>query len=307
MDSFVERLGRRIGIRHEPVRCFLAELFGTFMLTLLIDGSVAQTVLTKSTKNVTLKDLNGTTIGTFEQSQEGLNVFLSIQLAHLVGLAFGIFVSGGVSGGHINPAVTLAMAIIGRLPWSRVPFYILGQMIGGFLSAPVIYGVYYEAIAANELGAMGIWATGPYEFTTTGMAIGCSIIATFILVTAIMAVTDQKNMPAPPAMIPIVVGLAAMASGLGYGFNGFALNPARDFGPRIFESFLSGIGSTTFRKRHLVPYFFWIPALIPFLGAILAALVYILLVELHHPRDYTVGGTEDDKDSESSNNSTTKI
>jgi len=294
----MERLGRKFGIRNNYIRCFLAELFGTFMLTLLIDGSVAQLVLTKKDKVVVeiLKTDNGSTqtVGTFTRNEEGLNTFLTIQLAHMVALTFGIFISGGVSGGHVNPAVTLAMALIGRLKWGKVPFYVVGQFLGGFLSAPVIYGVYYAAIRDKGLGAMGIWATGPYEFTTVGMAIGCSIIATFILVTAIMAVTDQKNLPAPPGMVPICVGLAAMASGIGYGFNGFALNPARDFAPRIFEAIL--FGSVPFRKRGQVDYFFWIPGLVPFLGAILAAGVYLLLIELHHPCDYSLGGDDDLKD-----------
>jgi len=304
-ENCVERLGRKIGIKNENVRCFLAELFGTFMLTLIIDGSVAQKVVTETVKTVPIigHDVNGSEIvvGTFQQNVEGLNVFLSIQLAHLVALTFGIFISGGISGGHINPAVTLAMALIGRLKWSKVPFYVVGQMLGGFLSAPIIYGIYYEGIKAKGDGAMGIWATRAAPFSTTGMAVGCSIIAVFILVTAIMAVTDQKNMPASPGMIPIVVGLAAMASGLGYGFNGFALNPARDFAPRIFESFV--YGAKPFDDISLVPHFFWIPLFVPFLGAILAAGVYILLIELHHPREYTVGITEE----ANGNSSTTKI
>merc|ERR1712048_1262564 len=144
------------------------------------------------------------------------------------------------------------------------------------------------------LGATGIFATGPYEFTTTGMAIGCSIVATFILVTAIMAVTDQRNLPASPAMVPFCVGLAAAASGIGYGVNGFALNPARDFAPRIFEAIL--LGSAPFRKLGQVEYFFWIPALVPFFGALLAAGLYILLIELHHPLEYEFGGQEELKD-----------
>jgi len=296
-ETKLERLSRRYGIRNEYIRCFLAELFGTFMLTLLIDGSVAQMVVTRKNDAVVkiVRGENGTTttVGTFQRNEEGLNTFLQIQIAHLCALTFGIFISGGISGGHINPAVTLAMAIIGRLNWGKVPFYVSAQFLGAFLSAPIIYGVYYEPMKELGIGIIGIFGTRPHDSTTVGMAIGCSIIATFILVTGIMAVTDQRNLPASPGNVPFSVGLAAMASGISFGINGFALNPARDFAPRIFEAIM--LGSPPFRKLGQVDFFFWIPGLVPFLGAIVAAGAYILLIELHHPVEYAVRDAEEMK------------
>lgn len=284
-ESCFEKMQRRFGLRNELARLFLAELFGTFILVTLIDSSIAQKVLTETKDVITIKDGNGTITGTFTQFHEGLNTFLGIQLGHFVGITFGIFVCGGVSGGHINPAVTLAMAIIGRLEWKKVPAYMAGQFLGAFIACPIIYAIYVNGVTelhARGGSAMGVWATGPYGFATAGMAIGDQIFGTAILLIVIMAVTDKRNIDVPASTVPFCVGLAVFAVGLGFGTNaGFALNPARDFAPRIFESFI--YASDPFTRGGLTPYYFWIPALIPFVGAVAGALVYLLLIELHHP------------------------
>jgi MIP family channel proteins len=284
-ESVVEKMQRRFGLRNELARLFLAEGFGTFILVTLIDASIAQKVLTETKDVIIIKDANGTVTGTFTQFHEGLNTFLGVQLAHFVGILFGIFVCGGISGGHINPAVTLAMAIIGRLEWRKVPAYMAGQFIGAFLACPIIYAIYRNGVTelhARGGSAMGVWATGPYSFTTHGMAIGDQIFGTAILLIVIMAVTDKKNIDVPQSMVPFCVGLAVFAVGLGFGTNaGFCLNPARDFAPRIFETFL--YASKPFTRGALTPHYFWIPALVPFVGAVAGALVYLLLIELHHP------------------------
>lgn len=284
-DSNMETLGRRIGIKNEHIRICLAEMLGTFIVVLVIDSTVAQKVLTEETKTVTITDENGTTVGSYDQKTEGLNTFLGIQLAHFLGIAFGIYISGGISGGHVNPAVTLAMALIGRVRWSFVPFYFIGQFLGAFASAPVIYGVYFEPLneIATKGAELGIWATRPWEKSTTGMAIGDTIVGTFILVIVIMAVTDKRNLGVPSSMVPIAVGMGAMGAGLGFGVNGFALNPARDFGPRCFECILNGSGQL--RTINQVDFYFWIPGLIPFVGAFAAAVIYLLFIEIHHPRN----------------------
>lgn len=304
--SFITSLSCKVGIRNRHIRCLLAEMLGTFMVVLVINATIAQKVLTETTRTIKIvRQVNNKTetFATFQRQREGLNDFLSIQLAHFLALTFGVFIAGGVSGGHVNPAVTLAMALLGRLRWGLVPVYLIGQYVGAFISAPIIYGIYYWPIVDAGEGAMGIWATRPWEESTTAMAVGSSIIATFILVMSIMAASDKKNMNVPQSMVPIVVGMGAMAPGLGFGINGFALNPARDFASRIFECFL--FGSKPLRKIHQIPFFFWIPGLIPFLGAILAAIVYLLFIELHHPKEQVLSRYELKKNDSSSVSSLT--
>merc|ERR1711990_699706 len=198
-------------------------------------------------------------------------------------VAFGVYACGGISGGHINPAVTLAMAIIGRLEWIKVPFYFIGQYLGAFCASVLIYAIYYKGLLTNgellysKIG--GIWATKPYSFTSTEMAFGDQIFGTFLLLVCVMALTDAKNMAPHKGLIPILVGFVVFGVGLSFGTNaGFAINPARDFGPRLFEAII--LGSETFTNG---AYYFWIPIVGPHIGAILGALVYIFLIEIHHP------------------------
>jgi len=261
-----ERLAGK-GIKSAAIRCMLAEFLGTFLLVAFGDGAVAQAVTSKNA------DPNGTP----------LNTYLSIQWGFFCGIAFGVYACGGISGGHINPAVTLAMAIIGRLEWIKVPFYFIGQYLGAFCASVLIYAIYYKGLLTNgellysKIG--GIWATKPYSFTSTEMAFGDQIFGTFLLLVCVMALTDAKNMAPHKGLIPILVGFVVFGVGLSFGTNaGFAINPARDFGPRLFEAII--LGSETFTNG---AYYFWIPIVGPHIGAILGALVYIFLIEIHHP------------------------
>jgi len=114
----------KLRIRNSLVREFFAELLGTFVLIVLGDGAVAQMVLT----------------------EKSLATYLSVNFGYAMAVAFGVYVSGGVSGGHINPAVTLVMAVIGRLKWIKVPVYMAGQYLGAFLGSAVVFGVYHDLI-----------------------------------------------------------------------------------------------------------------------------------------------------------------
>lgn len=243
----------------------LAEMLGTFLLVAFGDGSVAQAVTS---------GLGG---------KPSLNSYLSINWGFFCGISFGVYACGGVSGGHINPAVTLAMAIIGRLKWYLVPFYFIGQYLGAFLASVLIYLIYYGGLTMDGLDGYGqiggIWATKPFGFTTTEMALGDQIFGGFLLVVCVMALTDPKNMGPHKGLVPILVGFVVFGVGLSFGTNaGFAINPARDFGPRLFEAIL--FGAETFTNGS---YYFWIPIVGPHIGAVLGALVYIFMIEMHHP------------------------
>jgi len=252
------------GIRSMAIRCLLAEMLGTFLLVAFGDGSVAQMVTTE------------------KFSGKALNSYLSVNWGFFCGIAFGVYACGGISGGHINPAVTLAMAIIGKLKWYLVPFYFIGQYVGAFLASVLIYLIYYAGIHQEgkfnyaEMG--GIWASKRHPFTTTEMALGDQIFGAFLLVVCVMAITDSKNMAPHKGLVPILVGFVVFGVGLSFGTNaGFAINPARDFAPRIFEAII--FGADAFKGGE---YYFWIPIIGPHIGAILGALIYIFMIEMHH-------------------------
>jgi len=261
--SWPERLASK-GIKNFAVRVLLAEMLGTFLLVAFGDGSVAQMVTSK-----------------------GLNTYLSVNWGFFCGIAFGVYACGGVSGGHINPAVTLAMAIIGRCEWYLVPFYFVGQYLGAFIASVLIYLIYYGGLHTAD-GSLdtyknigGIWATKPFSFTTTEMALGDQIFGAFLLVVCVMALTDSKNMGPHKGLVPILVGFVVFGVGLSFGTNaGFAINPARDFGPRLFEAIL--FGAETFSSPKGM-YYFWVPIIGPHIGAVLGALIYIFMIEMHHP------------------------
>lgn len=250
------------GIKSIAVRCMLAEMLGTFLLVAFGDGSVAQMVTTKN-------------------AGSALNSYLSVNFGFFCGITFGVYASVGISGGHINPAVTLAMAIVGRLEWYKVPFYMIGQYVGAFLASIFVYVIYLGGLKGDFADDGGIWATQRGAFTTTGMAFGDQIFGTFLLLVCVLALTDSKNGGPPKGVVPVLVGFVVFGVGLAFGTNaGFAINPARDFGPRVWEALV--YGGETFSKGD---YYFWVPILGPHVGAILGAFVYILMVEMHHPSE----------------------
>ncbi|XP_042884142.1 aquaporin-7-like [Penaeus japonicus] len=227
-NKVVETLQSKMRLRNPMFREFLAEFLGTFILVLFGDASVAQKVLTN--------DANGD--------------FFSVNWGWGIAVTLGVLVSGGVSGGHINPAVTVAMAVWGKHPWVKVPVYVIAQYLGGFLASAVLYGVYLNALDAYEaertLATAGIFATYPgamtaangtlvTEFLSNGNGMGDQVVGTMLLLICVCAITDPRNMEVPKALIPLFVGFTVLNIGVCFGFNcGYALNPARDLAPRFF-------------------------------------------------------------------------
>ncbi|EAU82880.2 hypothetical protein CC1G_05502 [Coprinopsis cinerea okayama7 len=175
--------------------------------------------------------------------------YLSINVGWGVGVAMGVWLSGGISGGHINPAVTLALATFRGFPWRKVPGYILAQILGGIAGAAVIYGNYFQAINIIEGGShirteltRGLFATYP------------------------------KNCPPPAGLAPLLLFFLVLGIGTSLGMQtGYAINPARDLGPRILTA-MAGYGRAVFNFRS--QYWFWCPFLAPILGAQVAAVIY---------------------------------
>jgi len=244
-------------------RELLAEFFGTFILIVFGVGVVAQVVLSR-----------GTAGG-----------FLSINIAWGLAVTMGCYVSAGVTGAHLNPAVTLALAAHRHFPWGKVLPYALAQIAGAFVASAVVFVTYHEALTAFDggvrhvLGAQGtagIWATYPQPFLSTfpGGFID-QVVGTALLVAGIFGITDSRNSPAPAGLAPVVVGLLVLLIGATFGFNsGYAINPARDFGPRLF-TFVAGWGGEVFRAGNM---WWWVPVVAPCVGGVLGGWVYDALV-----------------------------
>jgi MIP family channel proteins len=251
------------------LREVLAEFFGTFILIVFGVGVVAQVVL----------------------SRNGAGSYLSINIAWGLAVVMGCYVSAGVTGAHLNPAVTLALAAHRRFPWDKVLPYSIAQVAGAFAASAIVFLTYHEALDAFDggvrqvLGAQGtagIWATYPQPFLSVfpGGFVD-QVVGTALLVAVIFGITDSRNSPAPAGLAPVVVGLLVVLIGATFGFNsGYAINPARDFGPRLFTS-IAGWGGEVFRAGHA---WWWVPIVAPLIGGVLGGWIYDLFVGNHFPK-----------------------
>lgn len=245
-----------------------AEFLGTFLIIVFGCGAVAQVLL----------------------SGHDNGEYLSINLGWGLGVMLGVYAAGGVSGAHLNPAVTLALAVWRRFPWSKLLPYCLAQLAGAFVASAVVYVTYREALGEFDrgvrqvLGAQGtagIWATYPQPFLSPvpGGLID-QIVGTALLVICIFALNDPRNRAPVAYLTPLLVGAVVLAIGIAFGFNcGYAINPARDLGPRLFTC-LAGWGSEVFRVG---PYWWWIPIVGPLVGGVLGGGIYDLLITRQHP------------------------
>ncbi|KAF9924329.1 hypothetical protein FBU30_005667 [Linnemannia zychae] len=183
-------------------------------------------------------------------------------------LTLAIYASGGISGAALNPAVTLAMAIFRDFAWIDVPLYWIAQTLGAFVGALFVYVLNGPAIRAlDQTKTIGIFITGlQSRDTSTGIAFFAEFLGTAVLVFAILATSQGRGItPADPRFQPVVIGMTLASIGLSIGTQtGFALNPARDFAPRVFVA-IAGWGGEAFSRQD---YYFWVPIVAPFVGAI---------------------------------------
>jgi MIP family channel proteins len=201
----------------------------------------------------------------------------------------GVYVAGGVSGAHLNPAVTLALAVTRGFAWSKVAPYVAAQVAGAFIGSAVVFLTYHQAFAAFDGGVRqvvgdqataGIFATYPQPFLSLSGGFIDQVIGTALLMIGVLAVTDQRNNAAPGWLTPVLVGLLVVAIGVAFGFNaGYAINPARDIGPRFF-SFVGGWGGAVFTAGGG---WWWVPIAAPCVGAVAGAVAYDTLIARHHP------------------------
>jgi len=268
---------------------FLSEYLGTFVLIAFGDGVVAMAV---AALNQSGRAATNSTI--FLASGD----WLLITFGWFVAVVLGIYVAGGISGAHINPAVTIALAVKRGFPWSKVPHYIFAQVAGAFTAAALVYLNYKDSIKsyehvthavrgqASSIASYSIFATFPAPFfhNNVGPFID-ELIGTALLVGIVLAVIDERNL-APKANIgPYIIGLLVAGIGMSYGANsGYAINPARDFGPRFF-AWIAGWkgvalpGNYDFKpgSPHVTNYW-WVPIVAPIVGAVIGAIVYDVFI-----------------------------
>lgn len=239
---------------------FIAELIGTMLLILLGNGVVA---------NVVLKGTKGNNSG-----------WIVITTAWALAVFVGVIVAGPISGAHLNPAVTIGLAIAGKFSWDLVPTYIAAQMIGGMLGGFLVwlFNKDHFAITEDEGAKLACFSTTPAIRNTFSNLIS-EIIGTFVLVFVIFHFADPAiSLNTDPnakiglgsvGAIPVALLVWAIGLSLG-GTTGYAINPARDLAPRIMHAILPVKGSSDWSYA-------WIPVVGPILGATLAALLYMAL------------------------------
>ncbi|CAI5739110.1 unnamed protein product [Hyaloperonospora brassicae] len=243
------------------IRECLAELLGTFVMICFGLGVNNQVSLSNET--------NGT--------------WLSINLAWGIGVLMAVYCSEGVSGAHLNPAVSLTHAVYGRLRWWKLPGYCLSQCIGAFIGAAAIYLLDYQKIQRVDSTldtTQSNFATYPNVDINNYTAFYTEVLASGMLLLCIYAITDQNNRSPGTVGTPFAFALMIMALGMSFGMNtGYAMNPARDFGPRLL-TYAVGYGSNVWTADG---FYFWIPIVGPLVGGVIGAGLYRLLVQMQHP------------------------
>jgi glycerol uptake facilitator protein len=229
---------------------FTAELIGTAILILFGDGVVAGVLLNRS------KAQNGG--------------WIVITMGWGLGVAAAVFAVAEFSGAHINPAVTIGLASIGAVSWGDVPLYIIGQFAGAFLGAVLVWLAYLPHWEDTEDPGLklAVFCTGP---AIRNYSLNCvtEVIGTFALVLGVLAIVNNQG-AADSGLVPLLVGFLVVSIGLSLGGpTGYAINPARDLGPRIAHAVLpiAGKGESDWSYS-------WVPVAAPVVGGILGALVY---------------------------------
>ena len=240
----------------------LAEFLGTAVLILFGDGVVAMVVL----------------FGNAIPGEVVKGGYTNVTLAWGLGVTMGIYVAGKVSGAHLNPAVTLAMAAFRRFPAGKIIPYWLAQTAGAFVGAALVFWDYLPAFHRLDPSlekTAGVFCTFPAFPASPQAGFLDQVLGTALLVLLILAITDEFNMPPGSNLAPLMIGLVVVAIGMSFGgMHGYAINPARDFGPRLF-TVVAG-----FRNNGLTDgsHVWWVPVLGPLLGGLVGAALYDLAI-----------------------------
>jgi glycerol uptake facilitator protein len=269
------KVGVKTGWRARNLRTeLLAEFFATFVMLAFGAGVVAVAV-------VGLPE-SGRTPAIFA----GAGDWLLITWGWAMAVTMAIYVAGGVTGAHLNPAVTFALAVKGDFPWRKVLPYSGAQVAGALAGVALVYADYVPAIdmwnsahsvamraAPGGMTTFSIFATFPAHYYGSGLLgpLFDQIVGTFFLLVCVLAIIDSMNVGVKANLAPFMVGMAVAAIGMSFGTgSGYAINPARDFGPRVF-CWLMGWGPNAFPGPNG---YWWVPILGPLVGAPLGAVAY---------------------------------
>ncbi|NXV21709.1 AQP10 protein, partial [Cepphus grylle] len=232
--SFMKKAQALLRIRNQLARECLAELLSVFVLMLINLGGAAQMVTTSKTKG---------------------NYFSSY-LAGALAIMVAVHTGGGVSGAHLNPAFSFAVCLLEQFPWWKFPIYVAVQTLGSFIAAAAVYVLYYDAIWHYSNGTLttsgpretaSIFATYPADYVSIANGFLDQVISTGMLILGVLAIMDTRNKPVPKGLEPVAVALLVLAIEVSMGSNcGCPMNPARDFGPRLF-TYMAGWGAEVFR------------------------------------------------------------
>ncbi|MBV9003426.1 MAG: aquaporin family protein [Solirubrobacterales bacterium] len=289
-DASARRLGWRAGLGGE----LWAEFFGTFILICFGDGVVAMLwALNGSGRSIPTVFTPAAGIFSSHAPLLGSGDWLLITFGWAFAVTFAIYTVGGVTGAHINPAITLGAAMRKALPWNKVAPYWAVQVAGAFVGAALVFLVYNNAInhfdqvnhlvkgrtppaMGNSLATYSTFATfpAPYFHNVLGPIVD-QVVGTFFLALFVFAVTDELALAPGSNLGPLIVGFIVLAIGISFGANaGYAINPARDFGPRLF-AWIAGWGRLAMPGDYgWINTYFWVPIVAPLIGAALAVPAY---------------------------------
>ncbi|KAL7980295.1 hypothetical protein Chor_014624 [Crotalus horridus] len=248
-------LKEKVALKNHLLKEGLAELLGTFILVALGCGCVAQTVLSRGV----------------------LGGALMISVGFAMAVTVAIYVAGGISGGHINPAVSFAMCLTGKMKWVKFP----GPALLPVASSTDALMFYTNGIFAvkGPNATAHIFATYPQEYLSLTNGFADQMMSTAFLILGVFAIIDTDNLGVPKGLEPIAIGLLIILLTSSMALNsGCAMNPARDLGPRLF-TYLAGWGGEVFTAGHN---WWWVPIAGPMVGAALGAATYMLFIEVHH-------------------------
>uniref|UniRef100_UPI0039817C3C aquaporin n=1 Tax=Salmonella sp. s51228 TaxID=3159652 RepID=UPI0039817C3C len=212
------------------------------------------------------------------------------------------YTCAGVSGGHINSAITIALGVTGRFPLRKVPFYVLAQFLGSFVASFLVFLYYFDAMNYLDNGSrefngvnetFRIWITNPQDHVSNLTHFWDQFWSTFLFLFLILATFDRPNAGVPHSFKPIAVGLIVFALSVAFGYNcGGGVNPIRDFPPRCFVAIMWGAGVFP-----LHDYYFFVPIFAPILGGTVGTIAYTFFIETHHyPAAKPVSPSESKRD-----------
>ncbi|NXD83372.1 AQP7 protein, partial [Halcyon senegalensis] len=221
--------------------------------------------------------------------------YISINLGFGIGVTLGIHAAGGISGAHLNAAITLTHCLLGNLPWKKLPAYLAGQFLGSFMAAATVFSLYYDALCDYTKGnftvtgptaTASIFSTYPAPHVSVLGGFFTEFMATMMLLLGILVIHDEKNNGALKGTQALLTGILVLGIGMGMGLNtGYAINPSRDLPPRIFTA-IAGWGMDVFTAGH---HWWWIPLIAPVLGSLAGALVHKLFIDFHNQPDLESG------------------